>query len=170
MESWKNFEAPLEVSWSSVLLKAALLWRLDQVALASSSPVWKPPIDGVQQWQPAPKPCHCEISFFFLFFWLSLLSFCCVSWRNMCFVNRCIPLWVAEWISAIVTHPAGFLWLAQQAWHLHHSLNAACCSPIVVLLAFLQLCGTYPSLSIPSFLCWGAQKCLRCSWCSFTYA
>lgn len=41
----------------------------------------------------------------------------------------------------IVTHPACFLGLAERAWRLHHSLSAACCSPTVVLLAFLQLYG-----------------------------
>lgn len=125
IQSWKNLDAesPLEVSWSSVLLEAVLLWGLDQAALGLLQSSLKPFQDGVQQWQPAPKPSHCEISFFF--FWLSLLSFCCVSWRSMCFVHCCIPLWRAEWVCTVIMHHSCFLWLAEQAWHLHHSFNAA---------------------------------------------
>lgn len=153
-------------AWSSTAFK------VDQVALGLLQSSLKTSQDGVQQRQPALKPSHCEISFLF-FFWLSLLSFCCASWRSMYFVHGRTPLWMygyPEWIFAVLTHHACFLWLAEWAWHLPHSFNAGCCRPIVVLLAFLQLHGTWASLPIPSFLCWGFQKWLWCSWCSFPYA
>lgn len=69
MESWKNFETPLEVSWCSVLLETALLWRLDQVALG----LLQSSLKTSHRWSSTVTACPKALSLWNVFLLLLLL-------------------------------------------------------------------------------------------------
>lgn len=177
IQSWKNLdcEGPLEAIWPNIQLEAGLPRMLDQVALGLLPSNLKIPKDGDPQslWQLVPMPSHCEISFFFLFPWplvVTLVLLLSISEKPLPCSSLCPPS--DSWTGVCDCNASCGLLLGglSQPGCLTRSLNAVCCSPVVVLLAFLQFYGTCASLSIPFFLCWGAQKWLRCSWCGFTSA